>query len=339
LPVRRKILFSAIVVMAALVLLESGARLLVQGPRNSRWQYHRRLIDSVGFPALNDVMVPDPVLFWALRPNLDRKVIAGRIAAGSDLDFGVSTDAQGSRRTPVATGARRSVVFLGDSCTFGIGVNDDQTFAALVQQRLPGIQAINLGVPGYTAYQGRLRLNDYAFAVAPAAVVITFGFNDEAVWDNRDDLEHAAMLRAQHSWVNSSRFIGWLGGLLSRPAPAAPAPAGTRRPRLTDEEFVDALQGMVEWCRGRHAQPVLMVWPYRAQLTRSDMSPKQRLVVYFAARQGAPLVNLIPAFRHEGGESLFLDVIHASAAGHVVVARALEASLRNAFTAQAGARR
>jgi hypothetical protein len=52
-----------------------------------------------------------------------------------------------------------------------------------------------------------------------------------------------------------------------------------------------------------------------------------------------PLVNLIPAFRDQGGEALFLDVIHASAPGHAVVAVALAAPLRNAFTAQAGARR
>ncbi|MGE5360926.1 MAG: SGNH/GDSL hydrolase family protein [Bacteroidales bacterium] len=329
-------MFSATVVLAVLALLEGGARLFVHVAPNNRWAFHTHLIDSVGFPALNEIMAPDPVLFWTLRPSLPRTVIAGRIANGSALDFSVSTDANGSRSTPAVTGTRRPVVFLGDSCTFGIGVSDDQTFAALLQQRLPVLRALNLGVPGYTAYQGRLRLNDYPFPSPPAAVVITFGFNDEAVWDNRSDLEHAALLAGRRRWLDSSRFITWLGGLLSGPAPAAPVPARTRRPRLTDEEFVDQLQGIVEWCRGRHAAPVLLLWPYRAQLTRNDMSPKQRLLVHFAARENVPLVNLIPAVREQGGDSLFLDVIHASAMGHAVVAQTLEPALRAALNAQAG---
>jgi lysophospholipase L1-like esterase len=335
LPRWKKALFSAVVVLVAIVVLEGGARLFVRvAAGNVRWQFHRQLIDSVGLPALNDILVPDPVLFWSLRPNLDRAVLAGHLAASSDFTFTVSTDAHGARRVPAVTDRRRPVAFLGDSCTFGVGVNDDQTFPAVLQQRIPDIIAINLGVPGYSAYQGRLRLNDYPFAAPPAVVVITFGFNDDAVWDNRSDLEQAARLEAQRSWVNSSRFITWLAGLLSRRGPAAPDPGQTHRPRLSDDEFVAEVRGMVEWCRARHAEPVLVLWPYRVQLTRNDMPGKQRALLRVAASDNLPLVNLIPFVRAQGGDSLFLDIIHANAAGHAVVAGALEPLLREALAAR-----
>jgi lysophospholipase L1-like esterase len=337
LPAWKKLLFSAVVVLAATAILEGGARLFVHvASSNGRWEFHRKIIESVGFPALEKILVPDPVLFWTLRPSLDRVLLAGHIAASSEVSFTVSTGADGSRRMPAVTGARQPVAFLGDSCTFGVGVNDEQIFAALLQQRLPGLRAIDLGVPGYTAYQGRLRLDDYAFSAAPAAVVITFGFNDEAVWDNRSDLEHASLLEAQRSWPNSSRFITLLASLLSRPAPAALEPGRTRQPRLSNEEFIAEIRAIVDWCRARQVKPVLMLWPYRVQLTRNDMSPKQRALLRLAADDNLPLVNLIPFVRAQGGESLFLDIIHASPAGHAIVAGALEPVLRQALAAHAG---
>jgi lysophospholipase L1-like esterase len=289
-------------------------------------------VDTVGFRALNTVLVPDPVLFWSLRPNLDRAVLEGRIAASGNLRFTLSTDADGARRTPQVTLARTSVVFLGDSCTFGVGVDDGQTFAALLQEQLPGVQSVNLGVPGYTAYQGRLRLAQHPFPVPPASVVVAFGFNDAAVWDNRSDFDHAAELERQRAWLQgASRLAGLLTNAWSRlttPPPGSASPA--RRPRLSDEEFVAQIEAIVEWCRARRAQPVLVLWPYRVQMTRTELSPKQRALLRLAAADHLlPLVNLIPAFRGQGGESLFFDVIHATPAGHVAVASALEPVLRD----------
>lgn len=339
LPLRKKLLFSAVVVLGVLAILEGGARLLVHVVPNSRWEFHRQLVDSVGFPALNDALAPDPVLFWSLRPNLEQKALSGRIAASGDVRFTLSTDGGGHRRVPTVAGSRRLVAFLGDSCTFGFGVNDDQTFAALVQQRMPEVQAVNLGVPGYTAYQGRVQLTRVPFSAPPAAVVVTFGFNDEAVWDNRSDLEHAEDLESQRSWVHASRFMSALASLLRPPAAATAAPAGPRRPRLTDEEFTSQIRSIAQWCRARGAKPLLVLWPYRAQLTRTDMSPKQRALVRVAAAEKLPIVNLVPAFRAGGAEFLFLDIIHASAAGHEVVAGALQSPLGEILSMRSGAQR
>lgn len=334
LPLRKKILFSVVTVLGVLGLLEVGSRIFVTLAPNVRWESHRQLVNAVGFPALNEILVPDPALFWTVAPDIDRKVIAGRIARSADLSFTVSTDTHGARRMPPVRDARQLVVFLGDSTTFGVGVDDDRTYAALLQQRLGGVQGVNLGVPGYSAYQGRLRVQQFPLAAPPAAVVVTFGFNDAAAWDNVGDAEHERRLWAQRSWITRhSRLLSVLGGLLQRPEAAAEAESGEARPRLTDEEFAAEIRAIAAWCRERRAEPILLVWPMRAQLQRDELLPKQRVLLDVAASDRLRVVNLVPVFRAFGGPAAFVDVVHASAAGNAMVADMLEPVLEEALAA------
>lgn len=334
----RKAIFSLVVVVGVLALLEGAARLLPHVAPNTRWDYHQQLVNSVGFPALNAVMEPDDALFWTLRPNLDRQVLAGKIANSSDVRFTVSTNTQRARLVPPVTHARQVVAFAGDSCTFGLGVDDDQTFAALLQARLPGVAAINLGVPGYTAWQGRRRLAAYPFSTPPAVIVVTFGLNDTTVWDNKGDDEQAAALSGGESGLRRSRLVALLANLLSRPGTPPPAPnaasAGPQRPRLTDEEFAREIRGIVAWGRSHGATTVGMLWPYRSQMARPDWAPKQRVLIQMARTEGLPLVNLLPGFRGHQDRQLFIDVVHASVAGHAVVADVLQPMLADVLAAR-----
>ena len=337
--VRRKVLFSAVTVFLCLALLEGGARLFVHVAPNSRWQFHSQLVDTLGFPALNEVLVPDPDLFWTARPNLDHLRLEGHIIASAELRFSVSTDANGCRQMPRPARVQRRIAFLGDSCTFGVGVDDEQTFAAVLQQRLPGVQCLNLGVPGYTAYQGRLRLERFPFDAPPDAVVIAFGFNDGASWDDRSDLEHAARLRAERSKLTRhSRLFTLLGQVLPRWAGAKSGGAADARPRLRDDEFAAEVRAIAAWCRARRAEPILIVWPHRAQLERDDLTNKQHTLLELARTDNLRVVNLIPVFRSRGGPALFADVIHANRDGHAVVADALEPLLREVLPAAKSAK-
>lgn len=65
--------------------------------------------------------------------------------------------------------------FLGDSFTFGVGVEDEETFASLLSSKLGGVRIVNLGVPG-TAIHNQLdiiRLR-YAELGRPSRVVFFF---------------------------------------------------------------------------------------------------------------------------------------------------------------------
>src|SRR5438309_2149502 len=89
-----------------------------------------------------------PTLGWERRPGF-RGEIAG-VQREFDVDGYVSA---GSPRLASGGNARR-VLFFGDSNTFGFGVAAEEAFAQQVERRVPGIAAINLGVIGYSSYQG-----------------------------------------------------------------------------------------------------------------------------------------------------------------------------------------
>lgn len=50
------------------------------------------------------------------------------------------------------------IYFFGCSYTYGMGVNDNETFPALVQKELPNSQVKNFGVPGFGTIQSYLQL-------------------------------------------------------------------------------------------------------------------------------------------------------------------------------------
>jgi len=302
-----------VTVIVVLLLLELTARLIVTVVPNAAWEAHRHGFTTRGFPALEQILVPDDKRFWSLEPGLVDHSLYGRMEPFPPMRFSVTTDSRGFRLTPNSAAAPRTVLFLGDSCTFGLGVDDDETVPAQVQNGLHGVQVINAGVPGYTAYQGNVLLKELAPELDPDVAVITFGFNDDLQWDNRSDLEHAETIVAQRSGLLARiRFIDLLRTIL--PGRGSEEPENPR-PRLTDEEFEEQIRAMVRWSREHEIEPVLMAWPMAAQTVEPGASSKQRVLERVAAAEGVRLVSLVHVFRARGGTTLFRDAVHANPAG------------------------
>ena len=331
----RKLAFALAVVVGVLLVVELAARLLVDAPADSRWSVNSRLAAGLGFPALNDIFTEDDRVFWKLAPDLDAHELAGRFADGAPMRFTVTTDRRGLRKMPPVVDAKHRIVFLGDSCTFGLGVDDEQTFPAEIQRAIPGAECINLAVPGYSAFQGRRVFERFSFDGPVDVVVITFGRNDDLEWDGRSDIEHAAMLEDRRSsWLRHSlaaRLIGEaLGGLTRGKATSG----DSKRPRLTDEEFVEQIRAIIRRCRRIGATPVLAVWPLHAQLSREGMTAKQVALVRAAQIEQAALVNLVVAFRaHSDTPGLMIDVVHAGPPGCVLAAQTLTPVIEEALRA------
>jgi lysophospholipase L1-like esterase len=326
---RKKVLFSVVAVVLCLVLLEGLSRLVIEATPNARWRHHSNLVDTIGFPALNKVLEPDPELFWRVKANLDGLQLAGEIAGSGPLRFSVSTDDHGFRRVPDGGDARHTVLFLGDSCLFGVGVDDEQTIPALVQQRMDGVRCINAAVPGYSSYQGRRFMERMKLPSSPDVVVINFGFNDSATWDHLSDLEHMALLRAERSSIlNRLKFPQLLRGLFAERDVASAEQGRPPRPRLSDEEFADQINLIIRHCVNAGARPILVVWPDRLQMSEPIDHSKQAVLKRIALRHQVPLVDGVSLFRANGGTDLFADRIHANAAGCQVMARKLEPVIR-----------
>jgi hypothetical protein len=69
-------------------------------------------------------------------------------------DVVYSTDANGFRTLPPGPAGDTSVLMLGDSFNFGVGINDDQTLAFYLRDLSAGrLQPVNLAIPGLGIHQ------------------------------------------------------------------------------------------------------------------------------------------------------------------------------------------
>ena len=82
---------------------------------------------------------------------------------------------------PIATAARPSVVFLGTSLTAGLGLEPEQAYPALIQQKIDsaglGFRVVNAGVSGETSAGARRRV-DWLLREPVAVLVLETGAND-----------------------------------------------------------------------------------------------------------------------------------------------------------------
>jgi|GEM_PF-2760276 len=297
------------------------AALCLAADSNPRWDFLRMNLQV--FPGTDKIFEPDPRLFWKLKPNLSRIQAAEKLP-DREYPFRVSTDSNGRRLTPAAPDGAPEALFLGDSCTFGIPVNDDEAFPSQAAQAVK-MKAINAGVPGYSVFQGRLLLE--AAAVRPRFVVITFWLNDRTSWDNLSDREHFELLAAERAGEFSR--LNLLRILRRAAAP---------RPRLDDGEFEQELTATVETARRIGAVPVLVIWPYARQIAGEPEEPRQGIIRRVGSKANVRVVDLAPRFRQHRGRDLFADAVHATSAGYRIAGAAVAEALRAAAGDQAGRR-
>jgi hypothetical protein len=102
------------------------------------------------------------------------------------LDATVNSNSQGvrgRREYPLARTDRTRIIAIGDSYTFGEGVNDDQTFAAFLERQLENTDVLNLGVHGYGTDQQWLRLQIDGLKYRPD--IVLFGYYEDDISRNR----------------------------------------------------------------------------------------------------------------------------------------------------------
>jgi len=101
----------------------------------------------------------------------------------AEFDTTVHIDDNGLRRTlppPAGPGAPLRVLCLGDSMTFGLGVEDAETYPSVLQARLqaalPGrrVEALNAGVAGYGTIDALAYLRSRGAALKPDLVIYQF---------------------------------------------------------------------------------------------------------------------------------------------------------------------
>ena len=263
------------------------------------------------------IQQPDNVSGWTLRPGMQAVRFCGsRTETGGRtvlVDCSISTNDLGFRGPPVRDkGDRFRILAIGDSTTFGLGVQQMESWPSQLQQILdPGadnIEVINAGVPGYSSVQGLRFLEKRGLALHPDLVIATFGTNDCGAWNGISDLERYA--------VNASEATPSVGDSSNK-----------HRARLTEEEFEQCLKTIADLCRTNGARVLFLAWPNRGHFSTVFPSPPgyYAIVKDTGRKTQAPVVDVLDAVGRDKG--VLLDSVHFNARGCRLVAEAVARTL------------
>lgn len=132
---------------------------------------------TAGMPEdLAGLLVWDPDLFWRVKPNLDTTFQGVRVV----------TNRHGHRSPELGRkdASTFRILCLGESTTFGVGVENDATYAAGLGRALAArdpsrtYQVINAGASAYSTFQSLKYLELHGFELQPDLVLFYHEFND-----------------------------------------------------------------------------------------------------------------------------------------------------------------
>jgi lysophospholipase L1-like esterase len=288
----------------------------------------------------NKLYQADPVLFWKLKPSIDQKPDAPGYMRTNSMGF---RDVEFPAAKPA--GAYR-IFTLGDSCTFGDGVANDESYAKvterLLRERFPGrpIEVINAGCPGYTSYQALRLLEGKLLALEPDAITVYVGINDGfQVRSGTSDVERgrkSARVWATRRMLSHSRFYQMFEYLVLRfIARQGPSPEefgnelikpyrGEIPVRVEREDFLRNMTSMKNLCKDRGMTMVMLTSPSRGDAESQNGS--NFFIRDVSKYELIPYIDLFDAMKpaQQAGTELYdEDGGHPNKAGHQLIGRIL----------------
>ena len=169
-----------------------------------------RALRWAGHQALEDRMFQyDPDLLWTLKPEFEGSYsgVLCRIHAS-----GVRCDP--ARKINENAPSAFRILCLGDSRTFGYGVEEEKSYPFLLerflQKRLPGVSivVINGGVPGYSSCQGSIWLRKKGLAFKPHLIIAAFSINDRRAVEDSDHEDGLLTFQQRYEKAKWDRRLG-----------------------------------------------------------------------------------------------------------------------------------
>jgi len=153
----------------------------------------------------------DRYLFYRLRPNVAIPLTDVLAPPGirERTRWVLRTNAKGFAGPEVSYGPHPGtyrILCMGDSSTFGWGVESEEAYPALLQEEIhrrhPGtkVEVVNLGVCGYSSQQGKVLLEREGLRYEPDLVTLSYGSND---WSRVPEPYDEAYRRS----------LGWTGAI------------------------------------------------------------------------------------------------------------------------------
>ena len=320
------------------------------------WEMARNAGDLRGL----HVTRPDRPWLYGLRPGADL-----RLTEPGEVRYRINAAGFRDRIHPLRKpDAVFRIVALGDSVTFGYGVEADETYPKRLEALLAGrppqrrVEVLNFGVGGYNAYNEAMLFADLGPGYGPDLVLVQFCINDL----NDPTLHFDRQTRLELGDLPDAAFPD----PDHRLAPPSPGGAGLRlcrrlrtcsliHDRLVDPEawrsdpaawaatFAprDGAEHVTEWswlraryreiaqvAAGSGAGFVVLGFPFAAQLEDPARRGAQVQLDQMGRQEGWDTIDLLPAFQ-EGARSqrLFADAWHPTAAGHRLAAQVVAREL------------
>ncbi len=252
-------------------------------------------------------------------------------ATGVSFSAKVRINHEGFRDLGGPAKADTSLLLIGDSVTFGIGVEEDSTFAGMVQQAHPSLKVINSAAIAYTL-ENYHDVVDTMLQRAPTIhrALIFYSLNDF--------MRNISMMQEPPSLMNireffrahSKLYLWFKGTFFDR----------SRDNFLYDYEFyakpspdlpniLDLLGTLVQKIRSKGIECTVVTIPYEYQLRQNEeryLLP-QKILDEYLTQHNIPFTDALEDFKNAGGSSrdyfLYDDPMHLSVLGHKVVFKVL----------------
>ncbi len=321
----KNLLLSVAALLVALVLAEIALRTLDVA----------RPFDLPPRPTQPDLYVSDPEIGYRLWPST-RTCMRYPPNSHRVTPLVSNSDGFASSRELGEPDPRPRVLVLGDSFTFGTGVNEGARFTEIVEEIEPRWRVDNLGMTGWGIDLMVRGLERYGPKAKPAVVVLAVYTDDFRRLDpfyagvgfpfTKFALQDGALVDVAYprrTLLDRLRIVE-----LARLTVA-------KRDRnffALNEALIDRFQAIA---RRLHAAPVILFLPGRSD-TEGDRERRSRLAGWAGAR-GIPFRDLTTLIHEPGPDQTFLtDNWHMSERGHRIVGEALHALLASSVLRGAG---
>jgi lysophospholipase L1-like esterase len=275
---------------------------------------------------------PHPTMFWRLRPNLQVEL------AMRGERFQVTTNSQGIRspEVPFRKGPRTWRAWcLGDSITYGYGVDDDKTYESRLQDKLQRlhpdrqIQVLNGGCPGWTSFQARELTRSVGLKYQPDLYILGCVYADPAYEDKPDSarVDSNPLVRWFRLALFRSEFYMFLRQRVvrrSNPEGLPPADYTLATPRVPPEEYRQILNWFVGQARAGGGHVVFLNLGKRDPDPHPGYDQLRRIAQEVSRQTGNAWVDIDAMFKERPDRaSLFSDRIHPNVQGFELMAEAL----------------
>lgn len=216
-----------------------------------------------------------PDVGWERRPHF-KGLIAGELRPHEPARYLREFDAQGFFAVDteqIHDTAHTRILAIGDSNTFGWGVPTQSSFSEVLDDLRQDTDVINLGVNGYTSFQGYETLAKHFDRVRPDLVIASFSFNDrrvvpsEEAADSREKFEREAVSH-QFDFVRGKVYLyrviqtvmSKVGLLKIGGETDILIDVRRARTRVSPEQYRQNLERIARFCQERHVPLVFVVF-------------------------------------------------------------------------------